>query len=197
MEDISIQIHPERIITGRHHSIAVVKDKIQELKNKYLVEYAFSKADELASVVPSQCSENCPIYDSCDRERANKICERELESFNRSFYSYLAELATIDILEMRCYDLISREGLQQEIVVAVNSRDVPIYGKQQHTGVNILAILWKRRSAVKQELSATREQKAKIAAEMSGKMTVAELMSEVTARMRERRAIDVEVIESE
>jgi len=213
-----MQDHTTEFSASKEHksSLKVFKERIDILRDKYLSDFVTLKTSQLSEVIPSQCSYVCPFYSSCkSRDKKEEgICKREQELFNTSLHGYVvelevdpnrpteivsvAELATIDVLEARCYEMLAKDGILVETLTGMDAHDSPIFEKTDHPVFKILELLWRRRSQIKRELTATREQKAKFMAELSRKMSPVELMSKLREEARKRdklQVIEAEVVE--
>ena len=141
-----------------------LKEEIELLKAEHLMNFAIFKTQQLAAIVPAACS-NCPLQNNCKDRTKLKLCKKERELFNTALYGYMAELditpdfpteieaaatlAVLDILESRCLEGISQEGMLIDTVAALDSNDNPIHEKAQHPHLKTLELLWRRRAEVK------------------------------------------------
>jgi hypothetical protein len=205
------KIIPFRKVGKRNKGpVAIVTEQITSLGAEYLQKYLDFKIKSLARLIPSDCSPNCPFYDGCDHKKEG-ICQKEEENYTTSLFSYMtafqidptnlsdvlgaSELAIIDVLEARCLQILGREGVLGDSIVALADGGKPITEKVGHPAAKVYDTLVKRRTEVLKGLAATREQKKKMELEMVGKRTDAEVMTDILARAK-GRVIDAEVVDA-
>jgi hypothetical protein len=175
-----------------------ILDQLQSLRREHIQNYTPLRANLLAKTVPFKCSGECPLYGECT-ETSDDLCSAERTIFLNSFYSYMeelavdpqaalevssvGELATIDVLESRCLNILSKEGILTDSPTFPLGDQVVKEASGNPT-FEVLQILWRRRSQVRKELASTRDQKQKLAAALAGRKTGAEWLSEVMDMVR-------------
>jgi hypothetical protein len=176
-----------------------ILDQLRDLRREHLQNYTPLKANLLAKSVPFHCSDECPIYGECE-ETSDDFCGAERTIFLNAFYSYMeelnvdpqaalevssvGELATIDVLESRCLNLLSKDGILTE-APTFPMGDKVVKETSGNPTFEVLQILWRRRSQVRKELASTRDQKQKLAAALAGRKTGAEWLSDMMGMVRD------------
>lgn len=174
-------------------------EQLRWLRREHIQNYTPLRANILAKTVPFKCSAECPLFGECP-EVSDGLCSAERTVFLNSFYSYMeelnvdphsalevqsvGELATIDVLESRCLNILSKEGILTD-APTFPMGDKVINEASGNPTFEVLQVLWKRRSQVRKELASTRDQKQRLTAALAGRKTGAEWLSELMGMVRE------------
>jgi len=137
----------------------------------------------LFSSIPMRCmSDKCPFADTCPLEQQGiapkgKPCPIEMAIVSQFMESIMSELRVNpdnlievsrvrdlvdqEIQQLRATKLLAKESFIQENVIGVDDQGRPIIKKEMHLAVDLSDRLLKRKKEIRNQMMATREQRAK------------------------------------
>lgn len=137
----------------------------------------------LFSSIPMRCmSDKCPFADTCPLEQNNvapkgKPCPIEMALVSQFMESIMSELRVNpdnlievsmvrdlvdqEIQQLRATKILAKESFIQENIIGIDDQGRPIVKKEMHLAVELSDKLLKRKKEIRNQMMATREQRAK------------------------------------
>jgi hypothetical protein len=138
----------------------------------------------LFSSIPMRCtSDKCPFADTCPLQQQaiapqGKPCPIEMALVSQFMESIMKELnvnpdnlievsmvrdlVDQEVQQFRATKLLAKESFIQENVIGIDDSGRPIIKKEMHLAVELSDKLLKRKKEIRNQMMATREQKAKV-----------------------------------
>jgi len=137
----------------------------------------------LFSSIPMRCAaEKCPFADTCPLEQQNvapkgKPCPIEMALVSQFMESIMSELRVNpenlievsmvrdlvdqEVQQLRATKILAKESFIQENIIGIDDQGRPIIKKEMHLAVELSDKLLKRKKEIRNQMMATREQRAK------------------------------------
>ena len=137
----------------------------------------------LFSSIPMRCtSDKCPFADTCPLEQQNvapkgKPCPIEMALVSQFMESIMSELRVNpenlievsmvrdlvdqEVQQLRATKILAKESFIQENIIGIDDQGRPIVKKEMHLAVELSDKLLKRKKEIRNQMMATREQRAK------------------------------------
>lgn len=142
-----------------------------------------------ADSCPLQEQNIAPIGQSCPIEMAlvsqfmeSVMTELNVNPENLIEVSMVRDLVDQEVQQMRATKLLAKESFIQENVVGLDSDGRPVMKKEMHLAVDLTDRLLKRKKDIRNQMMATREQKAKVG---QGQLDGARLISNWMEKIKE------------